>query len=47
MGDKILKTKSSKDIYQLITWANDVGLSKEDIITILTKSDDYIIIYFG
>lgn len=47
MGDKVLKIKSSKDINQLVAWVNDAGISREDIVTILIKSNDYMIIYFG
>ena len=45
--EKKLKTFQASNINQLIAGANELELTKEDIVDIITIPNGYILIYFG
>ena len=45
--EKKLKIIQASNITQLIAGANELSLTKEDIVDIITIPNGYILIYFG
>lgn len=45
--EKKLKTFQASNINKLVIGANELGLTKDDIVNIITIPNGYILIYFG
>lgn len=45
--EKELKTIQASNINKIVAGANELGITKEDIVDIITIPNGYILIYFG